>query len=392
MRIFLGLKPFLTPLIFIFFSIFTLYPAPLLPDQGRIEEKKAELESLKKKIGELQQSLADKQSELREQDANLKQVDLRINEINGNLRELEKRKMEVNRELSKLENRKSEITSKLEGEEEVLSQHLRSAYISGHEEYIKLLMNQQDPATISRMLVYYRYLTENRVATIRKINTLLEKLQLVEGDITTRSAELDSLISTQKERWLLLRQAYSEQAEALKSLRDEIASNEERIQRYRSDEQELVSLIDKLRVVIDELLDEEKTSTSFRQLKGRLKLPADARVAVRYGTRRDIGNLRWNGIILAGKLGSDVRAIYNGRVVYADWMRGFGLLLIIDHGDAYMSLYGQNESLLVEEGDWVEAGQQVATMGKSGGQSDPGLYFEIRYKGRPQNPLRWARR
>lgn len=392
MRIFLGLKLFLAPLICIFFSIFSLYSAPLLSEQGRVEEKKAELESLKKKISELQQSLADKQSELREQDANLKKVDLRINEINGNLRVLESRKQEVNKELSQLEKRKSEIAADMDAEQEILSQHLRSAYISGHEEYIKLLMNQQDPATISRMLVYYRYLTENRVATIRKINDLLEKLQQLESDIKTRSAELDELISTQKERWSLLRQAYREQAEALKDLRSDIASNEDLMQRYRRDELELLSLIDKLRVVIDELLDEEKTRTSFRQLKGSMKLPADARVAVRYGTRRKIGNLRWNGIILAGKLGSDVRAIYNGRVVYADWMRGFGLLLIIDHGDSYMSLYGQNESLLVEEGDWVEAGQQVATMGKSGGQSEPGLYFEIRYKGKPQNPLRWARR
>ena len=160
----------------------------------------------------------------------------------------------------------------------------------------------------------------------------------------------------------------------------------------QNDEQELLRLIEKLQEILDELLEEEKTTTSFRSLKGSLQLPVDAKVIVRFGSQRKIGNLRWKGVVLAGQLGSDIHAVYAGRVVYADWMRGFGLLLIIDHGDSYLSLYGQNESLLVEEGDWVETGQTIATMGKSGGSSRPSLYFEIRYKGKPQNPLLWTRR
>jgi len=176
------------------------------------------------------------------------------------------------------------------------------------------------------------------------------------------------------------------------ALRKELSGNLQEIERMHNDEQELLALIEKLREIIDELLDEERTGTSFQEMQGRLELPVEADVVVRFGARRQIGNLRWKGIILAGELGSDIQAVYDGRVVYADWMRGFGLLLIIDHGDSYLSLYGHNESILVEEGDWVATGQTVASMGKSGGSSKPGLYFEIRYKGKPQNPLRWTRR
>jgi septal ring factor EnvC (AmiA/AmiB activator) len=242
------------------------------------------------------------------------------------------------------------------------------------------------------MLVYYRYLTEDRVSTISRINNYLHELGQLEEKIRLRSGELATLIENQQKKRTALQEAYAKQLSLVNELRLEVTGKEDNIRRLQHDEKELLSLIDKLRQALDELLDEEKTASSFRDFRGRLKLPADARVKNHYGARRDIGNLRWKGIVLSGSLGSEVRAIFNGRVVYAGWMRGFGLLLIIDHGDSYMSLYGHNESILVEEGDWVETGQTVATMGKSGGSSEPGLYFEIRYKGRPQNPLRWARR
>ena len=365
---------------------------PLLADDEEVEEKKAELADIKLKIANLQEEMRERHSILKKEDTVLKDVDLRINEINNKLRNLDSRKQDINKELSDLNEKKSSTAASLEGEQLVLAQQLRSAYISGHEEYIKLIMNQQDPAVVSRMLVYYRYLTESRVRTINKINQHLELLSTLESSIRGRSAELKDLIDLERQRWQSLNIAYQEQKKAVDILRGELASNEQQIQRMHNDEQELLRLIEKLQEILDELLDEERTGTSFKALKGTLELPADAKVAVRYGSRRSIGNLRWKGVVLAGKLGSDIHAVYAGRVVYADWMRGFGLLLIIDHGDSYLSLYGQNESLLVEEGDWVETGQTIATMGKSGGSSKPSLYFEIRYKGKPQNPLLWTRR
>jgi septal ring factor EnvC (AmiA/AmiB activator) len=379
-------------LFFIILSFLLVFISmPLLADDKEVEEKKAELADIKLKIANLQEEMRERHSILKKEDTVLKDVDLRINEINNKLRNLDSRKQDINKELSDLNEKKSSTAASLEGEQLILAQQLRSAYISGHEEYIKLIMNQQDPAAVSRMLVYYRYLTESRVRTINKINQHLELLSSLESSIQGRSAELKDLIDLERQRWQSLNIAYQEQKKAVDILRGELGSNEQQIQRMHNDEQELLRLIEKLQEILDELLEEERTGTSFKALRGSLELPAEAKVIVRYGSQRKIGNLRWKGVMLAGKLGSDIHAVYAGRVVYADWMRGFGLLLIIDHGDSYLSLYGQNESLLVEEGDWVETGQTIATMGKSGGSSRPSLYFEIRYKGKPQNPLLWTR-
>lgn len=392
MRIFLASIPFSSLIFLLLLAALSLFSLPLPAEEGKVIEKKAELAELKKEIAALQAVIQDRQSKLQKEDTILKDVDLRISEINSNLRDLDRRKQDLHTELSDLQAKKIETVASLQLEQQILAQQLRSAYVSGHEEYIKLIMNQQDPAVVSRMLVYYRYLTESRVRTINKINQHLDQLRSLESGIQARSVELKNLINLQTERWRSLKLAYLEQKKAVLAIRNELAGNQQQIERMHKDEQELLRLIEKLREIIDELLDEERTGTSFKELRGQLKLPAEADVVVHFGARRQIGNMRWKGIILAGELGSDIQAVYNGRVVYADWMRGFGLLLIIDHGDAYLSLYGHNESILVEEGDWVATGQAVASMGKSGGSSNPGLYFEIRHKGKPQNPLRWTRR
>ncbi|HEC26324.1 MAG TPA: hypothetical protein ENI67_02825 [Gammaproteobacteria bacterium] len=391
MRTFLASIPSSGPIFLLLFASLSLFPLLLSAEEGKVIEKKAELAELKIKIAALQEVMQERQSKLQKEDAVLKDVDIRISDINSNLRDLDGRKQGLHTELSDLQTKKTETVTSLQAEQQILAQQLRSAYISGHEEYIKLIMNQQDPAVVSRMLVYYRYFTESRVRTINRINQHLDLLKTLESGIQARSIELKNLINLQRERRRSLKLAYLDQKKAVLALRNELAGNLQQIERMQNDEQELLHLIEKLREIIDELLDEERTGTSFQELRGLLKLPVEADIVVRFGTRRQIGNMRWKGIILAGELGSDIHAVYQGRVVYADWMRGFGLLLIIDHGDSYLSLYGYNESILVEEGDWVATGQTVASMGKSGGSSKPGLYFGIRYKGRPQNPLRWVR-
>ena len=391
MRNFLASKMFSGLVFLLLFANLSLFPLLLPAEEANVSEKKAELVELKKKIAALQEVMQAGQSKLQKEDAALKGADLRISEINGNLRDLDRRKQSLHSELSDLQAKKRETISRLQGEQKILARQLRSAYVSGHEEYVKLIMNQQDPAVVSRMLVYYRYLTESRVRTITRINQHLDLLKTLESDIHSRSVDLKNLIELQRERWRSLKLAYLEQKTAVLALREELVGNSQQIERMLNDEQELLRLIRKLGEIIDELLDEERTGSSFKEQRGRLKLPVEPNIVVKYGARRQIGNMRWKGIVLAGSLGSDVHAVYQGRVVYADWMRGFGLLLIIDHGDSYLSLYGYNESILVEEGDWVATGQTVAGMGKSGGSSKSGLYFAIRYKGKPQNPMRWAR-
>ena len=369
-----------------------MFPCILHADEARIASKKAELEELKKRISVLQDGLRDSESRLNREDSVLRDVDMRINEINLSLRDLEGQKSEVLKRMDALGKSRQQTSIELEREQRVLGEQMRAAYISGNEEYIKLLLNLQDPATVSRILSYYRYISRDRVETITQINTYLEEMARYEADFLERRQELESVIEKQKQRWQSLDLAYREQMAAVKRLRNQVSEESEEIRRLQTDEQALLKLLKELQSVLEELLEDERSKDSFRDHRGKLSLPVNARISASFGSRRNIGNLRWQGIMLRGKPGSEISAVYSGRVVYADWMRGFGLLLILDHGDGYMSLYGHNESVLVEEGDWVESGQSVATMGMSGGGAQPGLYFEIRHKGKPQDPMRWCRR
>jgi septal ring factor EnvC (AmiA/AmiB activator) len=373
-------------------GILFLFPYSLYADEEQVASKKAELEVLKQRISVLQEGLRDSQSRLNKEDSVLRDVDLRINDINLSLRDLEKQKSDVLRRMDELGKSRQQTSIQLEREQRVLGEQMRAAYISGNEEYIKLLLNLQDPATVSRILSYYRYISRDRVQTISQINAYLEEMARNEANFLERRHELESVIKKQKQRWQSLDLAYREQMTAVKRLRSQVGEESEAISRLQSDEQALLKLLKELQTVLEELLEDERSKDSFRDHRGKLSLPVNARISASFGSRRNIGNLRWQGILLRGKPGSEVSAVYNGRVVYADWMRGFGLLLIIDHGDGYMSLYGHNESVLVEEGDWVESRQAVATMGMSGGGALPGLYFEIRHKGKPQDPMRWCRR
>lgn len=373
-------------------ALMLLFPCESYADDAKVQQKQAELKALKQRIADLQDDLRLQQATLDQEDLALRDIDLRINDINQSLRELAQQKSALLAEMESLRLSRSQTMTELEREQQVLEEQMRSAYISGNEEYVKLLLNLQDPAVMSRMLSYYRYVSRDRVATISQINGYLEELARNEAGFRARNRELQGLIEERKQRWQSLDQAYREQMTAVKRLRKQISEGNEEISRLNADEKTLLALIEELQSVIEELLEDERGKDSFRDHRGDLALPVKARIAQSFGSRRDIGNLRWQGILLRGKAGSPVNAVYNGRVVYADWMRGFGLLLIIDHGDGYMSLYGHNESVLVEEGDWVESGQPVATMGMSGGGSRPGLYFEIRHKGKPQDPMRWCRR
>ena len=203
MRIFLPISPNFSLFFIIFLFLLIFLSMPLLADDEKVEEKKAELAEVKLKIANLQEEMRERQSILEKEDTVLKEVDLRINEINNKLRNLDSRKQDINKELSDLNEKKSSTAASLKSEQLILAQQIRSAYISGHEEYIKLIMNQQDPAEVSRMLVYYRYLTESRVRTIKKINQHLELLSTLESSIGRRSAELKNLIDLGESRKLL---------------------------------------------------------------------------------------------------------------------------------------------------------------------------------------------
>ena len=183
-----------------------------------------------------------------------------------------------------------------------------------------------------------------------------------------------------------------ERKKVVRSLKAEIKSKGQQLDGLLADEQELKSLLQALTEALSDIPAAPGDHKPFAKLKGKLKWPTSGRRLKAYGESRRIGSLRWQGVVIAGKEGQEVKAVSHGRVAYADWLRGYGLLLIIDHGDGYMTLYGHNQSLFREVGDWVEKGEVIAAVGNSGGIDNHALYFEIRKDGKPTDPIRWCRR
>ena len=274
-----------------------------------------------------------------------------------------------------------------------LKQQLRAAFMSGQQEYLKLLLNQQDPARFGRTMSYYRYLNEARGEQLKTLAWAMGRLVSVEEKITGEITALRKLEQTQEAERKRLAGLQRQRERSLKLVASEIASDEKKIAGLLSDEKELSQLLDRIEQVVQDVPVLLPKGAGFAQLRGKLGWPARGEFLQQFGDSRHDGRLRWNGVLIRAPEGKEVSAIFHGRVVFSDWLRGFGLMTIIDHGDGYMSLYGYNQSLLKQVGDWVEAGEPVATIGSSGGgQQGNALYFEIRHKGRAIDPRQWCKK
>jgi murein hydrolase activator len=265
-----------------------------------------------------------------------------------------------------------------------IGRHLTSAYRLGGEDFIKLLLNQQSPETFDRMVRYHRYFSEARLATLQAYRQTLERLEQNEAQLRTRAEEAQQLRQAreQRERELL---AQRDERKALIAKLDEEAEDKaiER-ERLRADRQRLENLLAELQRKSLKL-----DGRTFAQSQGRLPWPVDGRVLHGFGNARAEGRMTWHGILIAAEEGAQFRAVQRGRIVFADWLRGFGLMIIVDHGSGYLTLYGQAETLAGKVGDTVEAGDVLGRAGRSGGQKEAGVYFEVRHNGRARDPAAW---
>ncbi len=275
-------------------------------------------------------------------------------------------------------------------QKKLLASQLRSAYVSGNEEYIKLLLNQEDPAKVTRILKYYDYLNKARINDIKSLQRTLLRLNQIGIEITDKISQLEQLSLKQKQQQKNKQALKQQQQIALASLKKEYSNNNQRLSKLKRNELELQKLLAQLEQTLKNFSPPQSLN-GLAKFKKKLNWPIKGSVLHKFGSTKLGDSLRWNGIIISGREGKQVQAISQGRVVFSDWLRGFGLMTIIDHGQGYLSLYGHNQTLLKNAGDFVEAGEPVATIGQSGGFSQTGLYFEIRYKGKPQNPLSWIR-
>lgn len=349
-----------------------------------------DLEALRERIGELQSKL---EEDLKERDSlrhELRRTEVQIGKLAREKRNLEARLESAGRRLEKLENEQREMAREKATQVDWLSRTVRAGYMSGRQALLKLLLNQEQPDRLSRLLRYQDYFQQARSQRVHVLNSDLAELKRITREVEEARRELAQREQALSQRQRQLRDAFARREEALVSLNQSLGEKKQKLERLRADEQRLEKL---LADMADSLSDipARPGGKPFGKLTGKLPWPVEGQRRVGFGERRE-GALRWNGVLLQAGAGDPVRAIHGGRVVYSEWLRGYGLLTILDHGDGYLSLYGYNQSLLRDLGEWVSTGDVIALAGNSGGHRETGVYFEIRHQGKPVNPERWCDR
>lgn len=394
-------------------------------------DARKQIEAARKDVAELQKLL--KQIE-QEKSAVQKQLQTTESEMGQLEKQVDSLQQEIDRSEAELEHLNDEKTT-LEGarveQQRLIGIQARAAYQSGRQEYLKLLLNQQNPEKFSRTLTYYDYLSKARFEQVANFNETLTQLAKVEAGIEAQQTTLAEQQDGLQERRDQLAEVHKERRQTLAKLDRDLSSRDQKLKARRQEQAQLERVLK----TIEETLArqareaeqerqrvlaaarEEQTrqqqqagrtasapsgpivSSSggnfggpFASAKGKLPWPVDGRLVARYGTPRG-GDARtkWDGVLIGAEVGTQVRAVHGGRVVFADWLRGAGLLVILDHGNGYLSLYGHNQSLLRDAGEIVKAGDPIATVGTSGGQESAALYFAIRQQGRPSDPAQWCR-
>lgn len=353
-----------------------------------LADRDAELAALRARLEKLQAELADTRGERNEARDRLRDTERRIGSVLRKLRITDTRTRHETRRLAELEKVRHRQRQELARHRQELETAARAAFVLGQQEPLKLVLNQDDPARVSRMLTYFRYLADARATRMTGVEQALARLDSVEAELRARQQTLLHLREDQHAEQQTLESARAERRAVLASLNTEVRSREQEIERLKRDEARLTRLMRELHTTLRQAPPPGPPVTAG---KGRWRLPVEGRVVARYGAPREIGDLRWRGLFIAAAEGRPVQAVTQGRIVYADWLRGFGLLVVIDHGSGLMSLYGHNQSLYKGVGDSVEAGETVAASGNTGGPPRPGVYFEIRQNGEPRDPLDWCK-
>ena len=357
---------------------------------GLAKIKEHELEEVRDKISDLKKSMDRSARDRDRLTDDLQSAEVGITEKRLRLQDLERERAYSAKRLAELDAAIAEREAELARESGHLSAQIRAAYMSGNQEKIKLLLNQRDPAILGRMMTYYRYFNDYRADNIGAVSSKIRELAGMHSEVAAEEARLADLARTRSAELEKLAAAQQERQALLAALKDRMAAEGREIERLAAQEKDLARLIAELTSILSDypITSEEP----FSEHRGRLTWPVAGTLLRDFGQPRVGGELKWNGVVLAAPRGREVRSVYHGRVAFSDWLAGMGLLVIVDHGEGYMTLYGYNETILKNAGDWVAPGDVIATVGDSGGQADAGLYFEIRRGTRPLNPRRWVTR
>lgn len=351
----------------------------------------AELEALRGRIRVLQQDLEATRGEHDRERQRLRETETQIGNLHRDRQRIERGLVAQQARLDELERERAAQARAVAGQRRELADQVRAAYVMGRQEQLKLVLNQEDPARLGRMLGYYGYFNRARLERIEAIERALTRLRDVETQVLAEQGRLDALRQRHQQSAAALEAERQTRADLLATLNGRIESQDRELARRQADAARLAKLLDSLRQALAEVPPVEVERTPFAKRRGVLGWPAPGAFNARFGQSRGVGGVTWQGVVIDAAEGGDVHAVAPGRVAFADWLRGYGLLMILDHGDGYMTLYGYNQALNKEVGDWVEEGEAIASVGRSGGNAQAGLYFEIRHRGRPVNPARWCR-
>lgn len=373
--------------------------------RGEIRQLRSTLDSARERQKTLRTKLSDTEKDMGKTSRSLQQLQQQLQRHTQSLQQLRQRQQQSQTQLSTHRN--------------ALMQQLRASYAMGRQrqqDFVKIVFNQQDPTLLGRNLSYYGYFNRAHMEHISQITASLAELETLEQTTQTQTQQLtQSQRETERTRQQL-EASRKKRSTILAALGSEIQSKEQHLQQLLEDERGLARLLKRLRDAQKRAkptprpksakpatpgqpapaeeprdLTRPDTKSAFGRLQGKLDWPTQGELVARYGTSRKLGTSKWQGVLIAAPEGAAVRAVSRGKVVFADWMRGFGLLMILDHGDGYMTLYGQNQAVNKNVGAQVEVGDVIASVGNSGGQMSPGLYFEIRRDGVPVNPAAWCR-
>ena len=347
-----------------------------------------QIEDLKEEIADIDEWLADAEEDRSSLEQQLSGLEQEIGRLTRERRELRQQAREQQLRLTELGKEETELTRVLESQRDSLKKQIRAAWMEGDAPAVKVLLNEIDPDKIARTMTYYEYLSRDTIDRLEAFAANLRQLKETQKQVKAGRMRLAELEENVADRQQKLSSSKKEREQTLAALKTDISNRLSEREELEEDRKRLEKLLREVEEAIANIPTPNE-SDPFGSLKNKLPWPAEGKIVRNFGDSYASGKLKHNGLLINTAEEGDVKAVHYGRVVFANWLRGFGLITILDHGDGYMTLYGHSSSLFTSPGDWVEAGEAIAQAGRTGGTNAPAVYFEVRHNGKPDNPRRW---
>lgn len=376
--------------ILLFAGMVILLPSALSAESAN--EYQSRLDTIRSKITNVVSALTQNKGKRDSLRTELKKLEIKIAKASKALRITQRKHKNSVENLQKSRDELKKLKKNLHKQKQLLAAQVRSAYAMGQQPQLKLLLNQQDPAEMGRAMMYYSYLNRARAGEIENFLVSIQREKTLEADIALATEELQALVINKRNSKQQLDAHRVNRKSLLGKLNKDINHQQLTLQELESSRGRIENLLKDLGELLADIPAEPLNQKPFGQLRGALPWPVKGGFRASYGGVRSQGGLKWNGVVINADYDTPVRAVSNGRVAFADWLQGYGFIIIIDHNDGFMSLYGYNQELYKQVGDWIEASEIIASVGDSGGQPESGLYFEIRKQGKPVNPEKWCSR